>query len=65
MVEEESDTLKDKEIEKVVVDIKGMVANPGVYEVSSSSRVNDQTTPNMIQKINHLFARKPLISKEI
>ena len=41
VVEEESDTLKDKEIEKVVVDIKGMVANPGVYEVSSSSRVND------------------------
>ena len=25
----------------------------------------DQTTPNMIQKLNLLFARKPLISKEI
>lgn len=28
-------------VEKVVVDIKGMVANPGVYEVNSRSRVND------------------------
>ena len=40
VVEEESEILKEEE-EKVVVDIKGMVANPGVYEVSSSSRVND------------------------
>lgn len=30
--------------EKVVVDIKGMVANPGVYEVESGSRVNDVIT---------------------
>ena len=40
VVVEESEILKEEE-EKVVVDIKGMVANPGVYEVSSSSRVND------------------------
>lgn len=40
VVEEEPEILKEEE-EKVVVDIKGMVANPGVYEVSSSSRVND------------------------
>ena len=40
VVEEESEILKEEE-EKIVVDIKGMVANPGVYEVSSSSRVND------------------------
>lgn len=26
---------------KVVVDIKGMVANPGVYEIDSTKRVND------------------------
>lgn len=29
------------EISKVVVDIKGMVVNPGVYEVDSTARVND------------------------
>ena len=28
-------------VKKVVVDIKGMVASPGVYEVESTSRVND------------------------
>ncbi len=35
---------KDDELtttQKVVVDIKGMIARPGVYEVDSSSRVND------------------------
>lgn len=35
---------EDKEIEPistVVVDIKGMVANPGVYEVENTARVND------------------------
>ena len=31
----------DETIEKVIVDIKGMVASPGVYEVDSSARVND------------------------
>lgn len=35
------DEKKEDDIEKVVVDIKGMILNPGVYEVSSSSRVND------------------------
>ena len=49
----------------VIVDIKGMVVNPGVYEVPSSFRVNDQTTPSMIQRISGSFERKPLISKEI
>ena len=28
-------------IKKITVDIKGMVNNPGVYEVDSDSRVND------------------------
>lgn len=30
-----------KEIKKIIVDIKGMVANPGVYEVEEGKRVND------------------------
>ena len=47
------------------VDIKGAVVNPGVYEVEENSRVIDQTTPNMIQRISEIFERKPLISKEI
>lgn len=50
---------------KIKVDIKGMVNNPGVYELDENSRVIDQTTPNMIQRINGIFERKPLISKEI
>ncbi len=36
---EDSNDIKDNS--KVVVDIKGMVANPGIYEVDSTSRVND------------------------
>ena len=47
------------------VDVKGAVNNPGVYKLSENNIVNDQTTPNMIQKLNLLFARKPLISKGI
>ena len=50
---------------KVTVDIKGMINYPGVYEVDSNSRVNDQTCTIMIQKLNLLFARNPLISKGI
>lgn len=34
-------TEEKENIEKIVVDIKGMVANPGVYEVDSTSRIND------------------------
>ena len=37
--EEENTSIKENN--KVVVDIKGMVASPGVYEVDSSARVND------------------------
>lgn len=46
-----SEPISDKESkeEKVYVDIKGNVVNPGIYEVMSSARVNDQTTPNMIR----------------
>lgn len=32
---------EEKSTSKVVVDIKGMVVNPGVYEVDSTARVND------------------------
>lgn len=32
---------KEDKTTKVIVDIKGMVVNPGVYEVDSTSRVND------------------------
>ena len=35
------ETEEKENIEKIVVDIKGMVANPGVYEVDSTSRIND------------------------
>lgn len=38
-IDEENNVME--EINKVVVDIKGMVASPGVYEVDSSARVND------------------------
>lgn len=47
------------------IDIKGEVINPGIYTMKSSSRIIDQTTPNMIQRIIGIFERKPLISKEI
>ena len=53
------------EITKVSVDIKGAVTNPGVYEIENDKKVIDQTTPNMIQRISGIFARNPLISKEI
>lgn len=43
VVKKESDTLDDN-TDKVVVDIKGAVMNPGVYEVAASSRVGDAIT---------------------
>ena len=51
--------------EEIKVDIKGFVENPGVYEINNEDRVIEKTTTNMIQKLNLLFARKPLISKKI
>lgn len=38
---EEKEEVKEDKTTKVIVDIKGMVVNPGVYEVDSTSRVND------------------------
>ena len=57
----------DKTEEKIYyfVDIKGAVNNPNVYKVEENSRVIDQTTPNMIQRISGIFERNPLISREI
>ena len=64
----EKDRLKKKpetKKEYYKVDIKGRIVNPGIYEMEINSRVIDQTTPNMIQRINRVFERKPLISKGI
>ena len=55
----------EKVQDKIFVDVKGAVKKPGVYEMNSSDRVVDQTTPNMIQRISRIFERKPLISKGI
>ena len=51
--------------EKYKIDIKGEINYPGIYSLDKNSRVIDQTTPNMIQRISGIFERKPLISKEI
>lgn len=45
--EEDKEEIKEenkKTTAKVIVDIKGMVVNPGIYEVDSTSRVNDVIT---------------------
>lgn len=57
--------VSEKVQDKIFVDVKGAVKKPGVYEMNSSDRVVDQTTPNMIQRICRIFERNPLISKEI
>ena len=61
----EKEEVTELAVKNIYVDIKGAVKNPGVYEIRENKKVIDQTTPNMIQKLNLLFARKPLISKEI
>ena len=52
-------------ISEIVVDIKGSVNTPGIYKLAPGSRLIDQTTPIMIQRLSHLFARKPLFLMEI
>lgn len=42
--QENNNKQNKEEITKVIVDIKGMVASPGVYEVESTFRVNDVIT---------------------
>lgn len=49
----------------IIVHITGKVKNAGIIELPEESRISDQTTPNMIQRIIGIFERKPLISKEI
>ena len=41
IVNETEDISEEASINKVIVDIKGMVVNPGVYEVDSTKRIND------------------------
>ena len=57
--EEEKEEVKEKTI---TIDIKGEVNKPGVYELPVGSRVIDQTCPIMIQRLNNIFQRNPLIS---
>ena len=49
----------------IIVHITGKVKNAGIIELPEESRISDQTTPNMIQRISRIFERNPLISKEI
>lgn len=46
----------------VYVDIKGAVKKPGVYKINSDKKIIDQTCPIMIQRLNNIFQRNPLIS---
>ena len=60
-VGEENENASDLK-NKIYVYITGEVAVPGVVVLSENSRIIDQTTPNMIQRISKIFARNPLIS---
>lgn len=42
--ENKKEQTQETTITKVIVDIKGMINNPGVYEVDSAARVNDVIT---------------------
>lgn len=61
---EKEEDVKEK-ISEYKVDIKGAIANPGVYIGNDNTRVIDQTCPIMIQKLNNIFQRNPLISMGI
>lgn len=63
--DDELDNDEEEEVSGFKVEIKGEVINPGVYEVTQDNIIMDQTTPNMIQRINGIFERNPLISKGI
>ena len=63
--EEKKEEEKEEESISWIVDVKGEVVNPGIHKIEKDMRINDQTTPNMIQRISGIFERKPLISKEI
>lgn len=59
--------IEEKEISYISVDIKGYINKPGVYKIDDSIdyRINDQTCPIMIQRLNTIFQRNPLISMGI
>ena len=59
------DSTKEELAINYKVDIKGQIKNPGIYTMTESSRVIDQTCTIMIQKLTLLFARNPLNIKEI
>lgn len=63
--ETNGEEVKDKKEERIIVHITGEVKHWGVLELEKGSRIIDQTTPNMIQRISGIFERNPLISKEI
>lgn len=66
LISKVNEDMKEEEEENIMaVHITGEVKNPGVIKISEGSRIEDQTTPNMIQKISGIFEIKPLISKEI
>ena len=54
-----------EEAETIMVDIKGYVNQPGIYQLKENSRVIDQTCPIMIQRLRTIFQRNPLISMGI
>ena len=59
------ENLEEVTEEKIIVHITGAVHNEGIVTLKENSRISDQTTPNMIQRISRMFERNPLISKEI
>ena len=63
VVMNQSEVNKNEEEKKIIVHIAGEVNNPGIIKIKEGSRIIDQTTPNMIQRISGVFERKPLISR--
>lgn len=49
----------------IIVHVVGEVNTPGIVELNEGARIIDQTTPNMIQDISSIIARKPMIIGEI
>ena len=50
------------ENETIKVYVTGEVKNQGVIELEQGSRIVDQTCPIMIQRLNNIVQRNPLIS---
>lgn len=56
---------KETNENEIIIHITGAIKKEGIYELKENSRIADQTTPNMIQRISGVFERKPLISRGI